>query len=122
LLIALYEEDNILITQLATYIGYRLYGEAGIAIAAGVLSHGSMIAWYPMLRELRYHGMRDGFMAAFFYARAVKVPMLPVMVKYFGWKFTLLLTTFTLAAAAVQGLIIEYIFLDRSFDPGSLHE
>jgi len=93
-----------------------------IAIAAGVLSHGSMIAWYPMLRELRYHGMRDGFMAAFFYARAVKVPMLPVMVKYFGWKFTLLLTTFTLAAAAVQGLIIEYIFLDRSFDPGSLHE
>ena len=26
---------NILITQLATYIGYRLYGEAGIAIAAG---------------------------------------------------------------------------------------
>jgi len=28
---------NILITQLATYIGYRLYGEAGIAIAAGCL-------------------------------------------------------------------------------------
>ena len=29
---------NILITQLATYIGYRLYGEAGIAISAGVLT------------------------------------------------------------------------------------
>ncbi len=29
---------NILITQLATYIGYRLYGEAGIAIAAGLLT------------------------------------------------------------------------------------
>ena len=29
---------NVLITQLATYIGYRLYGEAGIAIAAGVLT------------------------------------------------------------------------------------
>jgi len=28
---------NILITQLATYIGYRMYGEAGIAIAAGCL-------------------------------------------------------------------------------------
>ena len=28
---------NVLITQLATYIGYRLYGEAGIALAAGVL-------------------------------------------------------------------------------------
>ncbi len=29
---------NVLITQLATYIGYRIYGEAGIAIAAGVLT------------------------------------------------------------------------------------
>ena len=29
---------NILITQLATFIGWRLYGEAGIAIAAGVLT------------------------------------------------------------------------------------
>jgi Mg2+/Co2+ transporter CorB len=29
---------NIVITQLATYIGYRLYGDAGIAIAAGVLT------------------------------------------------------------------------------------
>jgi len=29
---------NVLITQLATYIGYRLYGDAGIAIAAGMLT------------------------------------------------------------------------------------
>ncbi len=29
---------NILITQIATYIGYRLYGDAGIAISAGVLT------------------------------------------------------------------------------------
>lgn len=29
---------NIIITQLATYIGYRIYGEAGIAIATGVLT------------------------------------------------------------------------------------
>ncbi len=29
---------NILITQLATYIGYKIYGEAGIAIATGVLT------------------------------------------------------------------------------------
>jgi Mg2+/Co2+ transporter CorB len=29
---------NILITQLATYIGFRMYGETGIAIATGVLT------------------------------------------------------------------------------------
>ncbi len=29
---------NVLITQLATYIGYRIYGEAGIAVATGILT------------------------------------------------------------------------------------
>jgi Mg2+/Co2+ transporter CorB len=29
---------NVLLTQLATYVGYRLYGEAGIAVAAGLLT------------------------------------------------------------------------------------
>ena len=29
---------NILITQLATYLGYRLYGDVGIAIATGILT------------------------------------------------------------------------------------
>ena len=29
---------NIVITQLATYLGYRIYGDAGIAIAAGFLT------------------------------------------------------------------------------------
>ena len=29
---------NILITQVATYIGYRLYGDIGIAIATGALT------------------------------------------------------------------------------------
>ena len=29
---------NILITQVATYLGYRIYGEAGIAIATGILT------------------------------------------------------------------------------------
>ncbi|MBT4076117.1 MAG: DUF21 domain-containing protein, partial [Gammaproteobacteria bacterium] len=29
---------NILITQLATFIGYRLYGDTGIAVATGLLT------------------------------------------------------------------------------------
>ena len=34
---------NILITQLATYIGYRVYGDAGIAIATGLLTLGLLL-------------------------------------------------------------------------------
>lgn len=34
---------NIILTQLATYIGYRLYGNLGIAIATGLLTLGIML-------------------------------------------------------------------------------
>ena len=83
-----------------------------IALGAGVLSHGPMYAWYPVIAELRRHGMRDGLVAAFFYARAIKVPLLPMMVAYFGLDFTVLLTLLTLLAAWGQGVIMD-LFPDR---------
>ena len=80
-----------------------------IALGAGVLSHGPMYAWYPMIRDLREHGAGDGRVAAFFYARAIKVPLLPIMVEYFGFAFTVILSCYILLAAWVQGLIMDRI-------------
>ncbi len=77
------------------------------ALAGGVLSHGSSYIWYPMLSELRDHGARDGLIVAFFYARAIKLPWLPVMVGYFGIAFTLVLTFYILLGAWMQGLIAD---------------
>ncbi len=62
-----------------------------IALFIGLLSHGPMYAWYPMLDDLRQKGLRDGYIATFFYARAVKLPLLPLMVDYFGFRFTVIL-------------------------------
>ena len=84
-----------------------------IALGAGVLSHGPMYAWYPVIADLRRHGMRDGLVAAFFYARAIKVPLLPMMVAYFGLDFTVLLTLLTLLAAWGQGLIMDGPLVQR---------
>ena len=78
-----------------------------LAIGLGILSHGPMYAWYPMLKDLMRHGLKWGLIAAFFYARAVKIPILPLMVSYFGLAFTILLTCYTLLAAWLQGLLIE---------------
>ena len=33
-----------------------------LAVSAGVLSHGPVYAWYPLLKELRRHGMRSGLL------------------------------------------------------------
>ena len=78
-----------------------------IALAGGVLSHGPGYIWYPMLSDLREHGARDGLIVAFFYARSIKLPWLPLMISYFGFAFTVLLTLFILIGAWLQGVIID---------------
>ena len=94
--------------SLARHLG----GESGlkgwvIALSAGVVSHGPMYAWYPMIQGLREKGARDGLIVAFFYARAVKVALLPMMVAYFGLTFTVVLTLLTLLAAWGQGVVMN---------------
>lgn len=84
-----------------------------LSISSGVLSHGPMYAWYPMLQEMRERGVRDGFIVAFLYARSIKLPLLPLMIDYFGWIFTITLTVYILLGSYVQGKIAGY-FGDRA--------
>lgn len=76
-----------------------------IALTGGILSHGPGYVWYPMLADLRTQGARDGLIVAFIYARAIKLPWLPVMVSYFGPAFTLVLCLYILIGAWLQGII-----------------
>ena len=94
--------------QIAAHLG-RESGFKGwlIAMLAGVISHGPMYAWYPMIEDLKKHGLKSGLIATFFYARALKVPLLPLMIEYFGWMFTLTLSAYILIASLVQGVVIE---------------
>ncbi len=88
-----------------------------IAGGAGILSHGPIYVWFPLLRELREKGMRDGLVAAFLYNRAVKLPLFPMLIYYFGLLFALLLLAFTVVASVIEGMLIE-VFLGRSRDAG----
>jgi len=78
-----------------------------IALAAGIVSHGSSYVWYPLLADLRRHGVRTGLIVAFLYARAVKIPWLPLMASYFGLGFTIVLTVYIVLGAWVQGLLAQ---------------
>ena len=96
--------------QVASHLG-RESGAMGWlwALAAGVISHGPMYAWYPLLEDLRSHGMRDGLIVVFFTARAIKIPLLPMMIDYFGWGFTLVLSFYILLGALIQGWLLELL-------------
>jgi uncharacterized membrane protein YraQ (UPF0718 family) len=82
-----------------------------LASAAGILSMGPIYAWYPFLKDIREKGAGPKPIAVFLGNRAVKPVLLPVMISYFGWLYTLLLTVFTflgaLAVGHVMGLFVK---------------
>ena len=79
------------------------------AISAGIISHGPIYVWYPPLKGLRDRGMRSGLIAAFLYSRAIKIPLLPLMVYYFGALFVTVLLLYIVIASLIEGEIVELI-------------
>lgn len=106
-------------------------GVRGLALAAlgGVLSHGPIFAWYPLLRDLRDRGAGNAAVAVFLCNRAgVKPFLLPVMVGYFGWPFVACLTGLGVVGAVFAGMAVAAVagepeFVrseERTNAPGSL--
>jgi len=80
-----------------------------ISIISGILSMGPIYTWYPTLKELKTKGMKEKFIACFLYNRAIKLPLLPVMVYYFGLPLVVLVNLFILIFSIINGLTVEYI-------------
>jgi len=80
-----------------------------IAIIAGILSSGPIYLWYPLLHELQKRGVRNGLLAVFLYNRAVKIPLLPLLIAYFGVAYTVILTLVMILFSVIQGVVVEKI-------------
>jgi len=80
-----------------------------LALAAGILSAGPIYAWYPLLAELRGKGMRASTAAVFLYARAIKLPLLPLLFHYFGTAYSVVLSLYLAGFALLSGLVMERI-------------
>lgn len=80
-----------------------------LAIVGGILSHGAVYMWYPLLKDLHAQGMKVGLVAVFLYNRAIKIPLLPVMIYYFGVGFVIILMVYMIIASVIEGKVIELI-------------
>jgi len=80
-----------------------------ITIIAGILSSGPVYVWYPLLKSLKEKGVTDKYLVAFLYNRAIKIPLLPIIVFYFSLKYVIILTTVMIIVSIIQGIIIEKI-------------
>jgi uncharacterized membrane protein YraQ (UPF0718 family) len=90
-----------------------------VAMVAGVLSTGPVYAWFAVLRDLREKGMRTALVAVMLYARAVKLPLLPLLVHYFGAVYTVVLVVYLLIFSVFSGAIMERIATAVNHRPGT---
>jgi len=81
----------------------------GVTLGAGALSLGPIYPWFIVLGELKAKGMRPALAAAFLYSRAVKPPLIPIMIHYFGAAFTLALMFFILVFAVLNGIVMGWL-------------
>jgi uncharacterized membrane protein YraQ (UPF0718 family) len=86
----------------------------GVAVAGGIASSGPIYMWYSLLSDLKEKGMKDSLIAAFLYNRAVKIPLLPMMVYYFGWNFALVLSIYMVLFSILNGILVQRLAQERS--------
>jgi len=77
------------------------------ATLGGILSSGPIYMWYPLLADLHNKGISYGHIACFLYNRAVKVPLLPIIIGYFGLIYAIVLTVVMILFSIIQGLVID---------------
>ena len=76
-------------------------------VVGGILSTGAVYMWYPLLADLKDKGLSLGLIATFLYNRAIKIPLLPLMIFYFSLKYVLVLTLIMIFISVIQGITIN---------------
>ncbi len=96
--------------KLIKYFGKKA-GAKGwvISIVSGLISTGPMYMWYPLLNQMKKKGVKNRFVVTFLYNRAIKLPLLPLLIFYFGWAYTIVLTLVMMVASILQGMMVEKI-------------
>jgi len=78
-------------------------------IVGGILSAGPIYMWYPLLADLKSKGLSYGLIACFLYNRAIKIPLIPLMIFYFSVQYVVVLSVVMILASVVQGILIDKV-------------
>jgi len=93
-------------------IGRRLGEGSGfrallLAAGFGTILVGPVYAVFPLLKAFREHGARPAVIVTVITAWAVKLPMIPLEMRFLGWRFSVIRILLTLVASVVLGLVME---------------
>lgn len=103
-LLAVWVEQRFIVRHLGEGSGLK-----GLMIGAGLgtLLHGPLVSVFPLLEGLLKKGARPAVAIAIVSTWAIKLPMIPLELQLFGWKFTLVREGLLFASAFVLAPVIE---------------
>jgi uncharacterized membrane protein YraQ (UPF0718 family) len=79
----------------------------------GMISHGPIYAWYPLLKDLGNRGLTEGSIAAYLFSKGIKLTLLPIMIHYFGFPLTAWFTLTLFLLSFLQGYLID-LFMKKT--------
>ena len=85
-----------------------------VALLGGILSVGPVYPWYALLGDLRDKGMRSALIAVFLSSRAIKLPLLPLMIHYFGVGYTVVLVLYLALFSLLNGATVERLYREKT--------
>jgi uncharacterized membrane protein YraQ (UPF0718 family) len=96
--------DEFIVRHLGEGSGFK-----GVALGAGLGTaiHGPLVAIFPLLQALLVKRARLGVVVAIVSTWAIKLPMIPLELQLFGWRFTLLREGLLFCSAFVMAPLME---------------
>lgn len=79
------------------------------ASLGSILLSGPPYVVFPILGELKKHGMKYSLISVFMNNRNVQPPYIPVMIYYFGLPFTIIVSVYIMIFAILNGMIVGRI-------------
>lgn len=97
----------------AKYLG-KQSGLRGIVLSslAGIASMGPVYAWYPLLTTLKEKEVSTFHIANFISCRSIKPVLIPVLLAYFGWLYSVMFLFANLCAALFVATVVSFV-LDK---------
>ncbi|MBN2093889.1 MAG: hypothetical protein JW740_00735 [Candidatus Zambryskibacteria bacterium] len=82
------------------------------AMILGIVSMGPIYMWYPLLSELKEKGLKNSLIAVFLYNRAVKIPLIPIIIYYFGVPFMIVTALLMMLFSVINGWLVSVFVKD----------
>ncbi|MGC9309782.1 MAG: hypothetical protein ACP5D2_03765 [Candidatus Nanoarchaeia archaeon] len=83
-------------------------------IIGGILSHGAIYMWYPLLADLHKKGLSYGLIACFLYNRAIKLPLIPLLLFYFNLTYVIIIGFLMILMSIIEGIVIDKILVNTA--------